>query len=221
MVNQQIRILIVDDHEIIRDGLQMILETAPDIDIVGLAADGAQGVELAERLLPHVILLDLRMPVMDGISALRQIRQTLPNIAVVVLTTYNEDDLMVEALQCGARGYLLKDTDRETLFNTIRAAAEGKTLLQPEILARVMQQMHTPAPQVMINDPLTARELEILTAVAQGERNKEIAFRLGITERTVKAHLAHIFDKLGVDSRASAVALGLQRGLIVLGKPQD
>jgi NarL family two-component system response regulator YdfI len=154
--------------------------------------------------------MDLRMPGMDGLTAIERLRETHPHIAVVILTTYNEDDLMVRGLRAGARGYLLKDTDRETLFHAIRAAARGEMLLKPEVVAKVLA--HAAAPQPAADLELTEREREVLDAVARGERSKEIAVRMGITERTVKAHLTNIYNKLGVDSRAAAVAEAIQRG---------
>jgi len=206
-----IRVLIADDHLIVREGLRLILETEDGFALVGEAGDGAEAVRLAVELQPDVVLMDLRMPGMDGLTAIERLRDTLPHIAVVILTTYNEDDLMVRGLQAGARGYLLKDTNRETLFHVIRAAARGEMLLKPEIVAKVLA--HTaasPAPSGPLE--LTEREREVLEAVAQGERSKEIAARLHITERTVKAHLTNIYNKLGVDSRAAAVAEAIQRG---------
>jgi len=214
-MSNSIRVLIADDHLIIREGLRLILETADGIELVGEATDGAEAVRLARELSPDVILMDLRMPNMDGLTAIERLRSEQPQVAVVILTTYNEDDLMLRGLRAGARGYLLKDTDRETLFNTIRAAARGETLLKPEIMARLLSQPET-RPHGDLD--LTDRELEVLAAVARGERSKEIAARLGITERTVKAHLASIYNKLGVDSRAAAVAVASQRGLLLADK---
>ena len=213
-MNDSIRVLIADDHLIVREGLRLILETADGIEVVGEATDGAEAVQLAQALQPNVILMDLRMPSVDGLTAIERLRAGQPQVAVVILTTYNEDDLMMRGLRAGARGYLLKDTDRETLLNTIRAAARGETLLKPEILARLLSQPEKPRGGI----ELTERELEVLQAVARGERSKEIAAQLGITERTVKAHLAGIYNKLGVDSRAAAIAVASQRGLLPTDK---
>jgi len=209
-----IRILVADDHLIIRQGLRLILETEEGFQMVGEAADGAEAVNLCSELKPDVVLMDLRMPGMDGLSAIERLRTEQPGMAVVILTTFNEDDLMMRGLRLGAKGYLLKDTDRETLFNTIRAASRGETLLRPEIMKRVLAQgSESGAAESALTD-LTERELEVLRGVAQGERSKEIAFRLGITERTVKAHLASIYNRLGVDSRAAAIAVAAQRGIL-------
>ncbi len=213
-----IRVLIADDHLVVREGLRLILETGDGFDVVGEAPDGAEAVRLAGELQPDVVLMDLRMPGVDGLEAIERIRSQWPQIAVVILTTYTEDDLMIRGLRLGARGYLLKDTDRATLFNSIRAAARGETLLRPEMMARVLSHAESKpaaAPAKRAEGiELTERELEVLTGVARGERNKEIAARLNITERTVKAHLDSIYNKLGVDSRAAAVSTATQRGLL-------
>ncbi|MGH2480654.1 MAG: response regulator [Ktedonobacteraceae bacterium] len=216
-----IRVVVVDDHLVVREGLRMMLELAGEgFALVGDAADGATALRVVEELQPDVVLMDLRMPGMDGLEAIAYIRNAWPQIAVVILTTYNEDDLMVRGLRSGACSYLLKDTDRETLFHTIRAAARGEMLLQPEIMARAFaltsSQTKGAAPSSgnVEGMELTEREREILQGVARGERSKEIAARLGISIRTVGAHLASIYSKLGVDSRASAVALAIERGLL-------
>jgi NarL family two-component system response regulator YdfI len=207
-----IRVLIADDHDVVRDGLKLILETEEDFQVIGEAGDGAQAVQLAEELQPDVILMDLRMPGMDGLQAIEKIHAKWPKIAVVILTTYNEDDLMVRGLRAGARGYLLKDTKRQALFDSLRAAARGEALFMPDIIARVLSQ---PAAEKRSENPiLTDRELEVLKAAARGERSKEIAIHLGISERTVKAHLDSVYNKLGVDSRAAAVATAIERGLL-------
>jgi len=212
-----IRVMIVDDHLIVREGLRLILETAEMVEVVGEAVDGADCLHLVPEARPEVILMDLQMPHMDGITAIGHLRRDHPEIAIVILTTYNEDDLMVRGLQAGARGYLLKDSSRENLLDAIQAAARGETLLKPEILARVLSASRSdpkPAPTSQTESPLTERELEVLGAAARGERSKEIAYRLGITERTVKAHLQSIYQKFGVDSRAAAVAIAAQKGLL-------
>jgi NarL family two-component system response regulator YdfI len=212
-----IRILITDDHLIVREGLRLILETAADMQVVGEAVDGAECLRLVPELNPDVVLMDLQMPGMDGITAISYLRREHPKIAIVILTTFNEDALMLQGLQAGALGYLLKDTDRQTLIDTITAAARGETLLKPEILSRVLALGQAPAATNALelsDSPLTDRELEVLQGVALGERNKEIAYRLGISERTVKAHLSSIYSKFGVDSRAAAVAIATQNGLL-------
>ncbi len=160
--------------------------------------------------------MDLRMPVLDGISAIEKIMSSSNPPAIVILTTFNEDDLMMRGLRAGAKGFLLKDTDRKTLFDTIQAAARGETLLQPDVMVRLINRVDSSSTAFPGREgpPLSDRELEVLQAVAKGERSKEIAFHMGITERTVKAHLSNIYAKLGVDLRAAAIAIASQRGLI-------
>jgi two-component system, NarL family, response regulator YdfI len=208
-----IRVMITDDHLIIREGLRLILETTDEIEVVGEAKDGAECLRLLPELKPDVILMDLQMPGMDGITAIDHLRRDHPEIAIVILTTYNEDDLMIRGLQLGACSYLLKDTNRETLIDTIVAAARGESLLAPSILKRVLAVQQNTSTNKK-ESVLSERELEVLQAAARGERNKEIAFKLGITERTVKAHLASVYQKFGVDSRAAAVAIAAEHGFL-------
>jgi NarL family two-component system response regulator YdfI len=207
-----INIVIADDHLIIRQGLKLILETEPDFNLVGEAGDGAEALQICAQTHPQVVLMDLRMPGMDGLTAIEKMRVEFPDVAVVILTTFNEDDLMLRGLQAGAKGYLLKDTTREALFNAIRAAARGETLLSPETMLRLLHQVEKPQRPSNDDASLTEREQQVLKAVALGERSKEVAFKLGISERTVKAHLASIYNKLGVDSRAAAIAIAAQKG---------
>lgn len=213
-MNDLLRVLISDDHAIVREGLRLILETTDDMEVVGEAADGAEALRLAAERQPDVVLMDLRMPGMDGLTAIEHLQREHPQIAVVILTTYNEDDLMLRGLRAGAKGFLLKDTSRETLLQTIQAAAKGESLLGAAVMARLLAHLHSggnpsPAPTA---HPFTERELEVLQAVANGETNKGIALQLGITERTVKAHLTSVYNKLGVDSRTAAIAIAMQRG---------
>ena len=215
-MTKPIRILIADDHLIVREGLRLIMDTETGFELVGEASNGAEAVELATELQPDVILMDLRMPRVDGLTAIERLQIEQPQIAIVILTTFNEDELMRQGLQAGARGYLLKDTNRTTLFNTIRAAARGETLLQPEVVQKLLgspdNQRKSASPEFQTD--LTEREIEVLTGVADGQTSKEIAYRLGITERTVKAHLTSIYNKLGVDSRAAAVSEAMKQGLL-------
>ena len=206
-----IRVLIADDHQIVREGLRLILETGSGIEVVGEACDGGEAVTLAEERHPDVILMDLRMPGMDGLTAIDHLQQQQPETAVVILTTYNEDDMMLRGLRAGARGYLLKDAPRETLYRAIRAAAKGESVLAPAVATRLLGQMRAPA-----QEALSAREIEVLACVARGASNVEIAHQLHISKATVKTHLIHIFSKLGVSDRTLAVTTALQRGILRL-----
>ena len=220
-MSDTIRVLIVDDHAIIRDGIKLILETVEGIEAVGEAENGRVALEQVAALYPDVVLMDLRMPEMDGLTAIKCLRADHPGVAIIILTTYNEDQLMVQGLQLGAHSYLLKDVDRQTLIRTIKAGAQGDVLLQPEILQRIVHQggaVASPSEPENVDTTLTDREIEVIRRVASGERNKEIAYNLGISESTVKAHLTHIFNKLDVDSRAGAVAVAAQLGLLPSNK---
>lgn len=216
-MSESIRVLIVDDHFIIRQGLRLVLNTADDVELLGEAENGEEALQIAAEQHPQVILMDLRMPVMDGLTAIEQLRASHPDIAVIILTTYNEDEMMLRGLKLGARGYLLKDTDRGTLLDTIRAASRGESLFKPEILERAFAAEESNKPRINRTAQggsieLTPRELEVLRAAATGERNKEIAYRLDISARTVKAHLTSVYNKLGVDSRGAAIAIAAQKG---------
>lgn len=215
-----IRVLIADDHEVVRDGLRILLEIQPDMEVVAEAADGEAAVELCRTHLPDVVLMDLRMPRMDGLSAIRAAQRCCPQVAVVILTTYDDDNLILEALRAGARGFLLKDASRDAILGAIRAAARGESLLSPEVMARLVAHLEPGAAGPARADgasPLSERETEVLHLVAEGFRSKEIAERLAISERTVKAHLTSIFTKLDATSRAEAIARAVGRGL--LGRP--
>lgn len=217
-----VRIVVADDHLVVREGLRFMLEEADEgFVLVGDAGDGISAIEVVGRVQPDVVLMDLRMPGMDGLEAIKRIRAAWPHIAILILTTYNEDDLMIRGLQVGACGYLLKDTDRATLFRAIHAAARNEMVVQPEIMARILSHAaHGVSSPAQLNNTarketdLTERELEVLEGLVQGERNKEIALRLCVTERTVRAHLSAIYSKLHVDSRAQAVVRAIQHGLI-------
>lgn len=214
MSESVIRLLIVDDHMIVRQGLRLVFETEDIIDVVGEAQDGEEAVQLAAELQPDVILMDLQMPNKDGLTAIQEIRAAQPETAILILTTYNEDKIMVQGLQAGAKGFLLKDTGRADLMHAIQAAARGETLLKPEVMEKLLTFQHDkkkPPPQ---QDALSERELEILLHVAEGSTNKQIAYKLGISDRTVKAHLTNIYNKFGVDSRAAAIAHAAKLGLI-------
>lgn len=214
-MDKRIRVLIVDDHLMVRKGLRLMLEEeGEDMEPVGEAADGEEALALIEETQPDVVLMDVRMPKLDGILTLQHIRATWPQIAVLLLTTYDDDDLIMRGLQAGAHGYLLKDTSGSTLLNAIRSAARGEILVRPEILVRVLSHT-TPAAHASPGTiALTRREREVLIGLAQGERRKEIALRLQISERTVRAYLTNLYTKLNVDSRSAAVAAAYELGLL-------
>ncbi len=207
-----IRVLIADDHLIVREGLQTILDTVPDLELVGEACNGEEAVQLAGELLPDVILMDLRMPRLDGIGAIQQIKAHFSQIEIVILTTYDDDEFIVKGLQAGARGYLLKDAGRQALFETVRAAARGESLLPSAVVNKMVAHLSSvPGAQPAL---LSERESQVLALMANGAANKEIALQLNISERTVKAHVTSILNKLGVSSRTEAVSLALRQGLL-------
>ena len=208
-----IRLLIADDHPVVRDGLSGMFAPDPDFEVVGEASDGAEAIRLAQALKPDVILMDLRMPGMDGVAAITEIaRQAIP-VRVLVLTTYDTDSYVLPAIEAGATGYLLKDAPRAELLRAVRAAAAGQGVLSPSVATRLMTRVRTPTPEL-----LSQRELEVLELVAAGTTNRDAAVRLFISEATVKTHLLHIYAKLGVTDRAAAVAEGYNRGLLTPGK---
>ena len=217
-----IRVLLVDDHEVVRQGLRLLLETSDDIDVVGEASDGAEALRAVADAQPDVVLMDIRMPRLDGIEATERLRVDHPEIAVVILTTYNEDALLLRGLRAGSRGYLLKDTNHQQLEHTIRAAAAGDALLQADVLARVLASRAEPGPAAGEVAPgpaaapagLTRRETEVLRLAADGLRTRDMAAALYVGERTVKAHLASIYLKLEVGTRAAAIARAHQLGLL-------
>ncbi|MFI7452724.1 response regulator [Nonomuraea sp. NPDC049714] len=210
MAETPIRLLIADDHPIVRDGIRGMFAGDPDFDVLGEAADGAQAVELARALNPDVILMDLRMPVMDGVAAITELARLGLPARVLVLTTYDTDKDVLPAIEAGATGYLLKDTGREDLVRSVRTAARGEAVLSPSVATRLLGQVRAPA------DSLSARELEVLRLIAQGSTNREAARSLFISEATVKSHVLHIYAKLGVNDRAAAVAVAFRRGLLTL-----
>lgn len=208
----RIRVLIVDDHAVVRQGLKMFLGTDPDLEIVGEAGDGAQALRLARELLPDIVLMDLLMPVMDGIEATAQIRRALPDTEVLALTSVLEDSSVIGAVKAGAIGYLLKDTEAEALCRAIKAAAAGKVQLSPEAAARLIREVQAPADP----EPLTARERDVLRLLCAGETNKQIALHLAVGESTVKTHVSTILSKLGAQSRTQAAVYAAQSGLAQL-----
>lgn len=209
-----IRIVLADDHPIVREGLASVLETQPDFEVVGQANDGSEAVDVVSALKPDVVLLDLEMPHLDGVQALRAMRAENAAVKVLVFTAFDTDERIIGAVQAGARGYLLKGAPRDELFNAIRVVAQGGSTLQPVVAAKLMERMSSPG--AGSDEALTEREREVLQSMAQGLQNKEIAQRLVISERTVKFHVSAILAKLGAGNRTEAVRLAMQRGLVQL-----
>jgi DNA-binding NarL/FixJ family response regulator len=207
-----IRILIVDDHAVVRQGLRMFLELDPELEIAGEAENGARAIEMCRQLAPEVVLMDLLMPVMDGLTAIEAIRQEMPDIEVIALTSVLEDASVVGAVKAGAIGYLLKDTQADELCRAIKAAAAGQVQLSPEAAARLVREVRAPESP----EALTERETDVLRLLAQGKANKEIAAALSIGEKTVKTHVSNILTKLGVRSRTQAALYAAQIGLTPL-----
>lgn len=204
-----IRILVADDHPVVRDGLVLMLGTQPDFTVIGEAANGAETVEKSCTLDPDVLLLDLEMPDMDGLAALKQIRVSCPAVKVLVFTAFDTDERIVGAVQAGVKGYLLKGSPRQELFNAIRVISQGGSLLQPVIASKLMRHLSEEQPE-----SLTERENDVLRLMVQGKTNKEIGAALVISERTVKFHMSSILAKLGAANRTEAVTIAIQRGLI-------
>ncbi len=205
-----IRIVIADDHSVVRRGLRMFLAMDPELVVVGEASNGEEAVQAARELLPDIVLMDLLMPVMDGITATAIIRKELPDTEVLALTSVLEDASVVGAVRAGAIGYLLKDTDADALCRAIKAAAAGQVQLTPQAAARLMQAVSAPESP----EELTERETEVLRLMAQGQANKEIARSLNISEKTVKVHVSNILSKLGVQSRTQATLYAIRVGLV-------
>jgi DNA-binding NarL/FixJ family response regulator len=213
-VTDPITLVVVDDHPVVRDGLSAMFARDPEFSVVGEASDGAEAVRLAETLRPDVILMDLRMSGMDGVTAIGELSRRGVASRVLVLTTYDTDSHVLPAIEAGATGYLLKDAPRDDLLRAVRSAARGEAALSPAVAARLMGRLRTPAAST---GPLSRRELEVLRLVAAGHTNRQAAARLFITEATVKTHLLNIYAKLEVNDRAAAVAEGYHRG--ILGAP--
>ncbi len=205
-----IRVLIVDDHGIVREGLRMLLARDPDLEVVGEAADGAEALEQARQMRPDVVVMDLLMPVMDGIAATQAIRRELPETEVLALTSVLESVSVVEAIRAGAIGYLLKNTRAAELRAAIKAAAAGQVQLSAQAAAYLLGVIRTPE----LPEPLTPREMDVLRLLAQGQSNKEIAHALHLVEETVKSHIGHILAKLGVASRTQAVLAAMRSGIV-------
>ncbi len=211
---EPITVLIVDDHAVVRRGLRSFLESEGDIEVVGEAANGAEAIEKVQELLPEVVLMDLVMPGMDGVDTIRRVSQISPASRVLVLTSFSEDDMVFPSIRAGAMGYLLKDVPAEDLGRAIRSVARGEFLLHPDIAGKVIDEFRTPQATVPPMTDLTPREIEVLTLIAQGYSNKEIANSLCIAIRTVKAHVSNILSKLHAMDRTQAALYAVRQGLV-------
>jgi DNA-binding NarL/FixJ family response regulator len=209
-----VKLLIADDHPVVRDGLSSMFAREPGFEVLGEAADGSEAVRLAQALQPDVILMDLRMPGTDGVTAIAELARRGVTARVLVLTTYDTDSHVLPAIEAGATGYLLKDAPRAELIRAVHAAARGQAVLSPSVATRLMSRVRTPAAE-----PLSQRELEVLELVAVGNTNREAAATLFISEATVKTHLLNIYAKLGVSDRTAAVAAAFNRGLLTPSAP--
>jgi two-component system, NarL family, response regulator LiaR len=208
-----ITILVVDDHAVVREGLRAFLSVQDGFEIVGEASDGDEALDRAEQLDPDVILMDLVMPKLDGVSAMRELRERAPRSRVIVLTSFLEDDRLLPALASGAAGYLLKDSQPAELARAVRAAHAGEAIIDPTVAARLVHALSERPPAPALDD-LTARERDVLALIAQGRSNKRIALELGISEKTVKTHVGHVLAKLDVTDRTQAAVLAVQAGLV-------
>jgi len=214
-----IRVVIVDDHAVVRHGLRFLLEQQPDIVVVGESEDGEQGIKLVANLLPDVVLLDLLMPKMDGMTAIREMKRITPTTQIIILTSYYEDDQIFSVIKAGALSYLLKDTSPRDLVAAVQAAARGESILHPMVAARVLREIQHQH-QSPLND-LTPRELDVLMQIARGHSNHEIAIELTISEQTVKTHVSNILSKLHLADRTQAAIYALQRHLVPLKEALD
>jgi two-component system, NarL family, response regulator LiaR len=209
------KVVICDDQAIVRDGLEMLLKLEPDIQVAGTAEDGAAAVELVGKKKPDLVLMDLKMPIMNGVEAIRQIKAKYPEIKVLVLTTYDDDEWVFDAIQAGASGYLLKDTPRDEVIKAIRGTVTGKTYVDPSVAGKVLRQAssHKTQSTTLITSKLTDREIEVLRLIAKGFSNMDISERLFLSEGTVRNHVSSILAKLGVTDRTQAAVVAIQHGL--------
>jgi DNA-binding NarL/FixJ family response regulator len=210
-----IKVIICDDQAIIRDGLEMLLKLEKDIEVLGQAQDGAEAVEVVKRAQPDLVLMDLKMPGVNGIEATRQIRANYPQVKVLVLTTYDDDEWVFDAIRAGASGYLLKDTPREEVIKAVKGTVAGKSFVDPAVAGKLLHQVAgKPAqPPTLLTDKLSEREVDVLRLVAQGFTNADIAERLHLSEGTVRNHVSAIFAKLEVADRTQAAVIAIQHGL--------
>jgi two-component system, NarL family, response regulator LiaR len=209
-----IRVLIADDHAVVREGLRGFLALQDDVEVVGEAADGQEAVAAVERLVPDVALVDLVMPRVDGVEAIRRIRAVAPSTRIIVLTSFTDEDKMLPAVRAGAVGYLLKDVEPRELVSAIRTVNDGETLLHPAVVRELVREVAGARRAPAADNPLTAREREVLGLIARGRANKAIAFELGVAEKTVKTHVSNILAKLGVTDRTQAALYAVREGLV-------
>jgi two-component system, NarL family, response regulator LiaR len=209
-----IRVLIADDHAVVREGLRGFLALQDDVEVVAEAADGEQAVAAAERLTPDVALVDLVMPRVDGIEAIKRMREVAPSTRVIVLTSFADEDKMLPAVRAGAVGYLLKDVAPQDLVAAVRTVNDGETLLHPAVVRELVREVAGGRREPPIDNPLTAREREVLGLIARGRANKAIAFELGVAEKTVKTHVSNILAKLNVTDRTQAALYAVREGIV-------
>ena len=215
-MSEPISILVADDHPVLRDGLIAVLSTQSDFEVIGEAGTGEEVVQKAKELQPDIVVLDLEMPVMDGVEALKLMRASRPDIRVIIFTVFDTDERILGAVQAGAKGYLLKGAPRDQLFDAIRIVHAGGSLLQPIVASRLLERISQVTDGSKSATSVTPREMDVLRLLAQGLQNKEIADDLGITERTVKFHVGSILSKMGAGNRTEAVTIAVHRGLIKL-----
>jgi DNA-binding NarL/FixJ family response regulator len=217
---EKIGVLVVDDQQLVREGLHVLLDLIPDIEVIGEAGDGSQAVTQVKKLHPDVVLMDIQMPVMDGVAATRQLHEECPEVKVIILTTFDDDEYVFEGLLAGAAGYMLKDVHSEQLADSIRAAAQGKAFIHPAVTQKVVSQLSRLTKRERVRQeqpleaPLSSREIEVLALLAQGHSNREITEKLCIAPGTVKNHVNSIYSKLGVHDRTQAVLKAKQLGLV-------
>ena len=209
------KVIICDDQDIVRDGLELLLKLEPDIEVVGIATDGAEAIVLVEKEKPDLVLMDLKMPVMNGVDATREIKAKYPGVKILVLTTYGTDEWVFDAIRAGASGYLLKDAPREGVLSAIRGTIEGKTYVDPSVAGKLLRQVTglNKKPATAITSKLTEREVEVLTLLARGLSNDDIAKQLFLSEGTVRNHVSSIVSKLGVSDRTQAALIAVQHGM--------
>jgi DNA-binding NarL/FixJ family response regulator len=209
------KVIICDDQAIVRDGLEMLLKLEPDIEVVGIAEEGATAVEMVEKKAPDLVLMDLKMPIMNGVEATRQIRTKHPEVKVLILTTYDDDEWVLDAIRAGASGYLLKDTTRDEVVKAVRGTVAGKTYVDPSVAGKVLHQAssHQSQTATSITSKLTGKEIEILRLLAKGLNNSDIAGSLCLSEGTVRNHISALMAKLGVSDRTQAAIIAIQHGL--------